>query len=609
MLDTLLAYAAFAACALVLPGLAWQRLLRLPVDVALVLPLGLGSCAGAYWLALVTGRPWLFVALLGALVAAAARPAPWRWAQGPGWRGALAPIAAIVLFLAATQYRGNRIGPDGAFLLDPFVASDTAFHAGLAYELTAGYPPQVPGVAGFPLGYHLGPDLVRAAGWRFAGVRPHDQIARLDVTLGAVALVLLLRATLRALGAPALAVAIAPWTLLATDFSFLFAANPQAHWWADLLRGNLLVSLALSNPIVPALALALGSLVALTRHERAEGRGWLALAVLLALAVPFFKVFLGAHLLLGLGAAYVLRGRARALLAVMAPAALATAALALGQGGATVDVRLAPLDLVHATRATLGLAPLSGPGLAAWALLWLVASLGVRALALPEAGRALTRGPAAATALAAMALAAWPLGLLFRVSAPEVLPGQTVVNDAAYLVEQGGALLWIFAAVALARWSETGRSRAVPWLAVLLATPSTLHFVAKKAALPPDPVPAASVRAVRAVEASSRPGDVVMQRPGARYPPLPVLLAGRRVPYERFTTYLTQFVPRAELERRHETVYRFFRTTDVEEARSIAAGLDARFLCLYGPDRVRFDLSVLAAPLHDEPGARCYAMR
>jgi hypothetical protein len=518
----------------------------------------------------------------------------------------VAPCAAIVLFLAATQYRVNRFAADGAFLLDPFVASDTAFHVGLAYELTAGHPPQVPGVSGFPLGYHLGPDLVRAAAWRFAGVRPHDQIARFDVTLGALALVLLLRATLHALSAPPLAVAIAPWTLLATDFSFLFAANPQAHWWADLLRGNLLVSLALSNPVVPALALTLGALVALTRHQRGGGRGWLLLAALLALAVPFFKVFLGAHLLLGLGAAFVLRRRPRGLLAVMAPAGLATAVLVMGQGGATVDVTLAPLDLVHATRTTLGLPPLAGVPLLGWTVLWIVASLGVRALALPAAVRALREGPAAATALGSMSLAAWPLGLLFHVSAPEVLPGQTVVNDAAYLVEQGGALLWIFTALALVRWGA--RSRVVVLLAALLAAPATLQFSVKKARLPADPVPAALVRAVRAVEAASDRGDVVMQRPGARYPPLPVLLAGRRVPYERFTPYLTQFVPRAQLERRHQTVYRFFRTPDAAEARSIAAGLGARFLCLYTTDRVRFDLAELATPVHEEPDARCYAI-
>jgi hypothetical protein len=608
VLDTIFAYLAFAGLAIVLPGLAWPRALRLPVDPALVLPSGGATCAGAYWVSLVSGRPWLFPALLAALVLAGLRPGPWRLAEGPSWRGALAPFAAVVLFLAATQYGGNRVAGDGSFQLDPFVASDTAFHVGLTYELATAYPPQVPGVSGYPLGYHLGPDLVRAAAWRFAGVRPYDQIARLDVTLGALALVLALRALLHAMGAPRLAVTLAPWSLLATDFSFGFAAHPQAPWGADLLRGNRLVSLALSNPIVPALAMAIGVLVALARHREGEGGGFLATAALLGLAVPFFKVFLGAHLLLGLGMAFLLgRGR-RDLAIVMAPLAIATAALVLGQGGATVDVRIAPLDLVQATRATLGLDPASGLGLAAWAVLWLVASLGMRIAGLPAAVHALRAGPLAATVLAAMTLAAWPLGLLFRVSAPEVLPGQTFVNDAAYLVEQGGALLWAFVALAAARWVEAGRTRLV-LLAAVLALPATIHFAAKKALLPADPVPAPLVRAVAAVESASRPGDVVLQRPGARYPPLPVVLAGRRVTYERFTPYLTQFVSKSDLERRHETVYRFFRTPDADEARAIASSLDARFLCLYLTDRVRFDVERLGTPVHDEPDARCYALR
>jgi hypothetical protein len=114
------------------------------------------------------------------------------------------------------------------------------------------------------------------------------------------------------------------------------------------------------------------------------------------------------------------------------------------------------------------------------------------------------------------------------------------------------------------------------------------------------------VRAVKALEAASRPGDVVMQRPGARYPPLPVVLAGRRVPYERFTPYLTQFASRDDLERRHETVFRFFRTTERDEAIGIARDLNARFLCLYGAERVRFDTVGLLAPLHQEPEGRCY---
>src|SRR5947207_2141573 len=110
--------------------------------------------------------------------------------------------------------------PSGDRLLDPLVPYDTAFHVGLVRELTLGYPPQVPGVSGFPLGYHLGTDLVRAAALRWAAVDPYDSISRCDVTVFAVALLLAVRAAAAALGLGPRAVALAGWTLVATDFSF-----------------------------------------------------------------------------------------------------------------------------------------------------------------------------------------------------------------------------------------------------------------------------------------------------------------------------------------------------------------------------------------------------
>ena len=459
---------------------------------------------------------------------------------------------------------------------------------GLVRELTLGYPPQVPGVSGFPLGYHLGTDLVRAAALRWAAVDPYDSVSRFDVTVFAIALLFAVRAAAARLGLSPTGVALAGWTLVATDFSFAFALNAQAHWWTDLLRGNLLLSLALANPVIPALALALGALVALSRAADGEGRGWWMVAAVLAAAVPFFKVFLGAHLALGLLVALACTRRGGVAVAC-ACVSMATLALAMGQGGRTVAVAFAPLDLVRISRESLGLAPLHGTRLFGFAVLWIAASLGLRLAGLPAAVRALRASNVIAPALAAMALAAWPLGLLFRVSAPEMLEGQKAVNDAAYLVEQGGPLLWLFTAGALARWMET---RTVPRFAVLaavalLALPSTAQFAIKKATEAPDPLPAPMVRAMRALAAVSRPGDIVLQRPGARYPPAPVILIGRRVPYERFTPWLTQFASAAELEARHEVVFRFFRTTDAEEAMSIARGLGARYVVLYGPDRLR----------------------
>jgi uncharacterized membrane protein len=87
-----------------------------------------------------------------------------------------------------------------------------------------------------------------------------------------------------------------------------------------------------------------------------------------------------------------------------------------------------------------------------------------------------------------------------------------------------------------------------------------------------------------------------------------VVLIGRRVPYERFTPFMAQFVPAEKMQQRHEDVYRFFRTTDRDEATRIAQRFGARYLCLYGPDRVRFDTSGLLAPIHEEPAARCYRL-
>jgi len=350
---------------------------------------------------------------------------------------------------------------------------------------------------------------------------------------------------------------------------------------------------------VPALALALAALVALhdaTREGAPTNR--LAVAALLAGAVPFFKVFLGAQLLLGLGVALLLARPPRrlALALTAAPCAVATTALVLGQGGETVRVAIAPFDLARITRETLGLLPATGWRFAAWAASGrrLAGRAGLR----PRRGDAVSPQRISRRGLAAMALSGWPLGLAFDVSAPEVLPGQRFVNDAAYLVEQSGPLLWLFTALALARIASNRARRAgVVALLVLLALPSTVQYAVKKSRTAPGRLPGAMVRAMDALERVSQPGDVVMQRPGARYPPAPVVLAGRRVPYERFTPYLTQFVSREALLARHEAVYRFFRTPDRDEALAIARSMGARFLALYGGDRVRFDTAGVLEPV------------
>ncbi len=594
----------FVVLGLVLPGWALLRLARLRTpDAALLLPLGFAWSAGVYWLSLVSGAPLLFpLATLG-LVVAGATVGTGTVAARPVLRDAGPAGLAVIALLALVQYPRNRLDASGAFLLDPFVASDTTFHVGLSRELTLGWPPQVPGLAGFPLGYHFGTDLVRAAALRWAGLDPFDGINRVDVTIFALALAFTLPGLARACGGGDRAARLAPWTLLFTDLSFVAAGLPEAHWWADLFRGNLLISLAVANPLVPALALAAAGLLGLERHRETGERGWLVLATLLLAAVPFFKVFLGAAV--GGALLAVAVQQRRAMLGGSAlPAIAATTLLVAGQGGATVAVVFAPFDLAAVTRDTLGLSSLDGFRFAVWAAGWLVVSLGLRVLGIAPAVRALQGDGPAAPVLAIVALAAWPLGLLLRISAPDVLPGQRVVNDAAYLVEQGGPLLWIFTAVALEAFAARRRAA---WLLLVLALPATAQFAIAKTLLPADPIPATYVRAMRGLAGHTQPGEVVLQRPAARFPPAPVIFASRRVPYERFTPWLTQFAPPDALAARHDAVYRFFRTTDGAEAGRIAASLGARILCLYGTDRVRFPSGPDVLPvIVDEGSVRCH---
>ena len=117
------AYALFAGVALVGPGLAVQRLFRVSIDPALVLPLGTAACAFLFWLSLVV-HPFVFPAAIALLdLTLLARLGPWRRASGPSIQGAIPPFLALVALLAATQYPWNRPGAGGDFLLDPLVPS------------------------------------------------------------------------------------------------------------------------------------------------------------------------------------------------------------------------------------------------------------------------------------------------------------------------------------------------------------------------------------------------------------------------------------------------------------------------------------------------------
>jgi hypothetical protein len=605
LLGATLAYLGFVAFALVGPSLAIFRIARVRLDESLVLPVGLVQCAALYWLSLVCHVGWLFPLSLAALnLLLLLLWLPPRLPETPSLWGALPAFFCLVLAFALTEYPVNRVGPRGEFLFDNVVPEDSAFHAALAWELTTSYPPDVPGLSGVPMGYHLGLPLVRAAATRWAGVHPYDSMSRFEITLVALGLLVALRGMTRLVGGAPRALALVSFTLLATDFSFVFASRARTDLWLDLTDANIFFSLAHANSSVAAILIALAALIALDRFLKGEGTGFLFIAVLLSAAVPHFKVFVGAQYLLGLAVAALVTRRFREPALMGAPALLGLLGIVLGPASHNMEVLLDPLRIVQRFRADLGLAPAGGIGLALWALVWVVASLGLRLFGIPSAFEALRSRRPSLVCLAVMALSGWPIGILFRVT-PLDFPGRPPYNEAWYFIEQSAPLLWIFTALGLSRL------RLRPLLlfggAAALALPSTIQFVMMKRATPTVSAPPALVLAMRALAKEGRRGDVVLQRPEPkRFPPTPMVLVGFRIPYTRFIPYLYQTAPPSELRVRIETVRRFFHTTDPREAVGIARELDAHYLCLYGGDDVAFPIEGVLRGIYEEPNARVY---
>jgi hypothetical protein len=607
MLTEIVSAIAFALVTIVVPGAAMQRLVWRRVDPALVLPLGFVWCAGVYFVALVTGVAWLFPAACGAAGLMLLIPrGPWT-IDGPSMRGALPVLLAFVAFFALTRYGVHRRDAAGDFQMDSIYVADATFQAGLTWELTLGYPPQVPGLSGFEFRYHFGSHLVRAAALRWAGLHPYASLARLEPTLGALALVLAWRALAFRMGSRGWALALAPWGLLASDASFWLALFPARHFWVEHLKGNLLTSLVLANSEITGLALLAGALVALDRAatDGAHRRGSLILATVLAAALPFFKVFLALPLLAAL-AWMMLRDAAwrRTALAPSLAVIVVLLQLAVGQTE-TVDVLLDPLQLVRGTADAIGHGA-SGPGFVALAVVWIATSIGLRWIGVPPAVAALRRPSAGlGAALAVVALIGWPLGLLLRIS-PQ---GDATFNDAFYFLEASGAVLWIFTAQALAACASRRSPALVLSLAAAVAFPSTVEFVVRKRQSGVHLIPAGLLRGMDALARDTAAGAVVLERPHTPYPAPPLVFIGRRVPYTRVIPYFDQFAEAHEVEHRLAAVRRFFQTESLTEAEAIAASLGARHVCLYEGEGVGFAWQELLEPIYDSPEIHVYRLR
>jgi hypothetical protein len=600
---TTLRFALFAAVAIAGPGVALQRVLRVRWDPAVVIPLGLVFCAAAYALGLVVGVPWLLPALAVPLDLLLLSPGfRGRRAAGPSLRGAAPPVALLVLLLAATQYRVNRERANGDFLLDLGEHMDTAVHVGLTWELVAGYPPQVPGLAGLEVRYHVGSHLVRAAATRWAGIHPYDSISRFDVTLWGLALVLALRAATHALGLGSRVTALVGYLPLAADLSCVPGLLLGAGFWAFKLGDNFIEALFYANSIAPALTLVLAAVACIARWERDHRLGFLVLAVLLGGGAGFFKVFTGAQLLLALLTGWLLVRRRSHLLVVAAFVAAALALLAASAsappGAEGVRVSFLPLAPTNPARVAFGLKEAHGLAYVASGLVWIALSLGLRVLGIPGALRSLRGESGAGSVLGALALWGWPLATFLSVAADPAF------DESFYFLQASGLALWVFAAPVLVDLAR--RHRFLAALAVVIVFAPAGEFLVRKIPQKPEVVPAAEVRAMKALRAASCPGDVVLMQTKVAYVPLPVVLAGRRVALADYISYWRQFTSVETLAKRKEEVRAFFQAEDQATALAVARRLDARYVYVQGRRRSTLEAAGVLVPLFEEGGEHVY---
>jgi hypothetical protein len=565
--------------------------------------LGLLFCASVYWLGLVAGAPWLLPALAVPLdLLLLRRGFAGRPAAGPSLRGAAPPFALLVLLLAFTQYPANRERTNGDFLLDLGEHMDTAVHVGLTWELVAGYPPQVPGLAGVEVRYHVGSHLVRAAAARWARVHPYDSLNRFDVTLWGLALVLALRAATHALGAGGRATALVGYLPLAADLSSVPGLLLGAGFWAFKLGDNFIEALFYANSVAPAAALVLAAVACFFRWEQGRERGWLVLAAVLGAGAGFFKVFTGAHLLLAMGTAWLLRRRRLDLLVVTLIVAVALALLALTAapppGAEGVLVSVVPLAPTNPARVAFGLPEAKGFAYVASGLAWLALSLGFRVVGIPGAVRALVGTSVAGSVLGALALWGWPLATFLRITADPAF------DESFYFLQASGLALWVFAAPVAA--DAVRRRSLVAGLAALVAFAPAGEFVLRKVRQEREVVPAAEVRAMKALRRASCPGDVVLVPTRVAYVPLPVVLAGRRVALADYIGYWRQFTSDATLARRKQEVQSFFRAEDAETALAVARRLGAGYAYVSGRRRPALEATGALVPLFEEGGHRVY---
>jgi hypothetical protein len=449
----------------------------------------------------------------------------------------MVPLAYSTLF-----YRSFVLRSDGSMTLQ-LATLDPSLHLAAAHELTHSVPPQAQFLAGLPLVYHYGPDLLTAM-FSQVGLSPIDLTFRFLPSLFLALTCLTSFTFARAwLGRESPAVLMPLLVIFGEDFSFipglLFGTTA---WWSNaFFQAPTTVALYFFNPILPALGVLFAGLLSLTRYLRDGRRMWLFLTVCCFAALAEIKIFLVAQIVACLIVSGVLSVVARkdwrllrlAGLVVVAASPLLVHTVVLQGAGDRELVRLAPWPYLSATLSGLHWGSTSiGQGVAelysgaattphrvfavVLALgLYLVGTSGVRILGWPLLVQsAWKRSQVAGPRLfVACFVVIGPLVTLTWSVTFQGYPPETQYNNAIWFLVQSKYVAWIFALEALVLL-QNRRHWAIRYGLVLgvlaLSVPSAIQFLAHMPGPHEEILSPEDVQLMHALDGGCGAGEVVL---------------------------------------------------------------------------------------------------
>ena len=186
---------------------------------------------------------------------------------------------------------------------------DLVLHTSVAAELSHAFPPQMPFMAGVPLNYHYGMDLVAAVLNRFGGAAIPDLVIRfcpiLFLSFGVLSVFCVAR---RFMGSGEAGAAAAVLTILGEDFSFIpgLLQLSTSIWTVQYFQAPSVFSLYFVNPMLPALGMLFTAALCFQHSASARGAyGWITAAALCSVALFETKIFPFVQLCLALGYVFV----------------------------------------------------------------------------------------------------------------------------------------------------------------------------------------------------------------------------------------------------------------------------------------------------------------